>query len=173
MSAEEMSASYARLVGERLRHIRRQLGLSLAMVEAATDREFKPSILGAYERGKKDIPLLRLHRLAQLYGVPIDQFLPPDVTATPSWPAAPRTYGRDHRDPKPGPVTIDLRRLKLLASPEKDLISRYVNMIQLERGDFNGRVLTLREHDLWALGRVTERDGTGMRERMGELGILY
>ena len=40
-------------VGERLRAIRRQKGLSLHDVEARSDQEFKASVLGAYERGER------------------------------------------------------------------------------------------------------------------------
>ena len=70
-------------------------------------------------------------------------------------------------------MTVDLNRLEQLEAPEKDLISRYVGMIQLQRGDFNGRVLTLRDEDVRALARLFQRDADGMRERMGELGIRF
>ena len=43
---EEMTPVYARHVGERLRNIRRQQGLSLQAVEEQSDREFKASVLG-------------------------------------------------------------------------------------------------------------------------------
>ena len=42
-------------VGERLRAIRRQKGLSLHDVEARSTLEFKASVLGAYERGERAI----------------------------------------------------------------------------------------------------------------------
>ena len=48
------------------------------MVEATTAGEFKASVLGAYERGQRNITVARLHRLAQLYGVEIGQLLPAD-----------------------------------------------------------------------------------------------
>src|SRR5437899_10461996 len=65
-----------RQVGERLRAIRRQKGLSLHDVEARSDQEFKASVLGAYERGERAISVPRLLRLAELYRVPPDQLLP-------------------------------------------------------------------------------------------------
>src|ERR687888_495408 len=65
-----------RHVGERLRAIRRQKGLSLHDVEARSDQEFKASVLGAYERGERAISVPRLLRLAELYRVPPDQLLP-------------------------------------------------------------------------------------------------
>ena len=46
-------ASYAEQVGERLRNIRLQKGLSLHDVEERSGKEFKASVLGAYERGER------------------------------------------------------------------------------------------------------------------------
>src|SRR3954449_8346768 len=67
-----------RHVGDRLRAIRRQKGLSLHDVEARSDQEFKASVLGAYERGERAISVPRLLRLAEIYEVPADQLLPRD-----------------------------------------------------------------------------------------------
>src|SRR5580765_9080020 len=76
---DDVSASpYSRKVGERLRAIRRQKRLSLQEVEAASNQEFKASVLGAYERGERAISVPRLQRLARLYRVPVDQLLPRD-----------------------------------------------------------------------------------------------
>jgi transcriptional regulator with XRE-family HTH domain len=47
--------TYAQNVGERLRNIRLQKGLSLHDVELASSKEFKASVLGAYERGERSI----------------------------------------------------------------------------------------------------------------------
>ena len=63
-------------VGERLRSIRRQKGLSLHDVEARSRMEFKASVLGAYERGERAISVPRLMRLAEVYDVPPDTLLP-------------------------------------------------------------------------------------------------
>src|ERR1700727_204699 len=83
---DEMTPAYARSVGGRLRDIRRQQGLSLQAVEDQSEREFKASVMGAYERGERIISVLRLQRLAGLYGVPVDQLLP-------RAPGTPRTPG--------------------------------------------------------------------------------
>src|SRR5205823_10867773 len=72
----EDPTGYGRKVGERLRAIRRQKGLSLQDVEAASKQEFKASVLGAYERGERAISVPRLQRLARFYTVPVDQLLP-------------------------------------------------------------------------------------------------
>src|SRR5438477_5608470 len=76
---ERMAGGYARRVGERLRAIRKQKGLSLQEVEASSQQEFKASVLGAYERGERAISVPRLQRLARFYNVPVDQLLPRDV----------------------------------------------------------------------------------------------
>lgn len=162
---EEMTPAYARHVGERLRNIRRQQGLSLQAVEEQSDREFKASVLGAYERGERIISVLRLQRLARLYGVPVDQLLPrmdgADFANETRMPAPPGT----------GPITIDLSRLERLDAPEREVLRRYIGMIQIQRGDFNGRLITIRAEDVRALARVFERDEPAMRNRIDELGI--
>jgi transcriptional regulator with XRE-family HTH domain len=163
---EEMTPVYARHVGERLRNIRRQQGLSLQAVEEQSEREFKASVLGAYERGERIISVLRLQRLARLYGVPVDQLLPklsPDPDFGSESRSAPNHGG--------GPITIDLSRLERLDAPEREVLRRYIGMIQIQRGDFNGRLITIRAEDVRALARVFERDEQAMRSRIEELGI--
>ena len=69
---------YGKKVGDRLRAIRRQKGMSLQDAEEASAQEFKASVLGAYERGERAISVPRLQRLARFYNVPVDQLLPRD-----------------------------------------------------------------------------------------------
>ena len=166
--AEEVPTTYARAVGERLRNLRRQQRLSLLAVEEASGREFKASVLGSYERGERIISVLRLQRLAELYAVPVDQLLPPPPAGATITAAngAPSHNGVDT------PLTIDLVRLGALDAPEKDILRRYISMIQIQRGDFNGRVITIRLEDLRALARVFELDEPRMRTRLRELQLL-
>ena len=169
--AEDVPTSYARAVGERLRNLRRQQRLSLLAVEEASGREFKASVLGAYERGERIISVLRLQRLAQLYGVPVDQLLPRPPSSGPEADAVASPNGL-----RPAsadlPVTVDLLRLAALDAPEKEVLRRYVSMIQIQRGDFNGRVITIRREDVSALGRVFELDEVAMRVRLRDLGLI-
>lgn len=168
--AEEVPTSYAREVGERLRNLRRQQRLSLLAVEEASGREFKASVLGAYERGERIISVLRLQRLAQLYGVPVDQLLPRAPGATIA--AANGSGPHNGTSLAETSLTIDLVRLGSLDAPEKDILRRYISMIQIQRGDFNGRVITIRLEDLRALARVFELDEPGMRARLRDLHLL-
>ncbi len=71
---------YNEKVGERLRAIRRQRGMSLQDVHRSTDGEFKAAVLGAYERGERSLSLPRLQRLAACYDVPMNQLLPEEDT---------------------------------------------------------------------------------------------
>ena len=64
------------IIGERLRLLRKRLGLSLAQVEPGSGGEVKMSVLGAYERGERTAPVHRLYRLAELYGTNISTILP-------------------------------------------------------------------------------------------------
>src|SRR3954453_8173848 len=98
---------YGRKVGERLRAIRRQKRLSLQDVEAASELEFKASVLGAYERGERAISVPRLQRLARFYNVPVDQLLPAD-----EGPAFGDGIGTGSLPIDERSFTIDLRRLE-------------------------------------------------------------
>ena len=165
-TTEEMTPAYARHVGDRLRNIRRQQGLSLQAVEEQSEREFKASVLGVYERGERIISVLRLQRLARLYAVPVDQLLPKMSSEV--------EFGTESSSPtsqSAGSITIDLSRLERLDAPEREVLRRYIGMIQIQRGDFNGRLITIRAEDLRALARVFERDEHAMRGRIDELGI--
>ena len=75
---EGRELTYNEAVGQRLRSIRKQRGLSLQEVEAVSQREFKASVLGAYERGERALSLPRLQRLVALFHVSARQPLPQD-----------------------------------------------------------------------------------------------
>ena len=148
-------------IGERLRAIRRQQGLSLHDVEARSGQEFKASVLGAYERGERALSVTRLLRLAELYDVPPDQLLPrsPDVEID-------LTRGGEH-----GALTIDLVRLNELQEPDAEVLARYAATIQLQRQDFNGRMLTIRRDDVRVLAAVLGRTPEALKNRLDELGL--
>jgi transcriptional regulator with XRE-family HTH domain len=160
-----MGATYAQRVGERLRAIRLQKGLSLHDVEQASTKEFKASVLGAYERGERSISVPRLQRLAIFYGVPVDQLLPRlsegEIILDQTAPASVAGEG----------VRIDLTKLKETSAPEVEVLSRYLNMIQMARGDFNGKVLTVRELDIRALAAVFDLSTEALTSRLEDLGL--
>ena len=181
MNEEAMPQNYAQRVGERLRSVRKQKRLSLQAVEASSRQEFKASVLGAYERGERAISVPRLQRLARFYSVPVDQLLPRDLGLDPAWGGGAPEEEIDlttaeqaerraatERDER---VTIDLTKLETLSGPERDLLGRYLGMIQVQRQDFNGRVLTIRNEDLRAIACLFETSADNMRRRLDELGV--
>lgn len=175
---EAMSTNYATRVGDRLRLVRKQKHMSLQAVESASQDEFKASVLGAYERGERAISVPRLQRLARFYNVPVDQLLPRDLGPEgPMW----ETEGGDTIDLRDeasmrvtgdGRVSLDLTKLETLAAPERELLLRYIGMIQLQRQDFNGQVLTIRQEDLRAIACLFEATPEAMRRRLDQLGLM-
>ena len=161
---ETEDASYTRQVGLRLRGVRRSKRLSLHDVELASSKEFKASVLGAYERGERAISVPRLQRLASFYGVAVDQLLPAIEL--------PGEDGEhvDRRVPGRG-ITIDLIRLEAMSSHEANLLNRYVSMIRQQRSGFTGTALTIRREDLNALAVLLESDPETVKDRMGSMGF--
>jgi transcriptional regulator with XRE-family HTH domain len=152
-------------VGERLRAIRRQKGLSLHDVEARSTLEFKASVLGAYERGERAISVPRLLRLAEIYEVPADQLLPRDFEGEISL-----VEGSSSIDQSSG-FAIDLVRLHDVDDPDAQMLSRFASSIQLERQDFNGRMLTIRRSDLRVLAACLGRSVEDLGARLEQMGL--
>lgn len=162
----DADSAYGRRVGERLRAIRRQKRLSLQDVESQSSQEFKASVLGAYERGERSISVPRLQRLSTFYNVPVDQLLPraTEVGLTPSMVDLTEQSGRSG-------VKLDLTQLEGLAGPEGQMLSRYLTMIQVQRQDFNGRVLTIRSDDLRAVACILGVEMSSAVDRLRDLGL--
>jgi transcriptional regulator with XRE-family HTH domain len=159
-------SAYGRRVGERLRAIRRQKRLSLQDVESQSEQEFKASVLGAYERGERAISVPRLERLALFYSVPIDQLLPRTTNVG----VVPGVV--DLTEKGRAGVTLDLTQLDSVAGPEGEMLARYLAMIQVQRQDFNGRVLTVRRDDLRAVACILGVDFDDAVDRLADLGLV-
>jgi transcriptional regulator with XRE-family HTH domain len=177
---EAARVAYARAVGARLRTMRKQMRLSLQAVEAMSEQEFKASVLGAYERGERAISVPRLQRLAKLYDVPVDQLLPPDDATMTRWGAngtteeIVTTSARRANLTASGTekVAIDLTKLHTVSGPERDLLRRFLSMIQVHRQDFNGRMITIRAEDVRAIACLFGVTPDSMGSRLDELGLL-
>ena len=172
---EEVGA-YAGKVGGRLRSIRRQKRLSLQDVEATSNQEFKASVLGAYERGERAISVPRLQRLARFYRVPVDQLLPgddgPDFGPRPGDADLIIDLNRSaaRSDEK---VKLDLGADERMQGAEAEMLARYLRMIQVQRGDFNGRVLTVRRDDLRAIACILDVTPELATARLDTLGLVF
>ena len=157
--------TYAQQVGERLRNIRLQKGLSLHDVEERSTKEFKASVLGAYERGERSISVPRLQRLAIFYSVPVDHLLPRGARADA------QAANGEAPEAVVESVCIDLQALEDNAAPEALALGRYLELIQMQRGDFNGKVLTIRRDDVRALAAILAQSPEGLLRRLSELGV--
>ena len=138
-------AEFASRLGERLRAVRVQKRWSLHDVQVAAGREFSAAAVGSYERGERLISVPRLNRLANLYKVPLEELLPPEPAAA--------SEGRDDGGASDR-LVIDLTVLDRLTEPEWEPVRRFSRAVQARRGDFNGRILTIRAEDARGLALV-------------------
>lgn len=144
-------------LGARLRSIRRQQGMTLHDVEERSGGQWKAVVVGSYERGDRAISVAKLARLAEFYNVPLHDVLPADEP-TATAPLDPNTLPR---------VCLDLTHLSQEEGiPVLNAMARYARRIQVERGDYNGRVLTIRRDDLHAISLAF---GMNPSDLVGEL----
>ena len=153
-----MERDYTKSVGAALRRIRVQKGLSLQDVQQASEGRWKAAVVGAYERGDRNVTVARLAQLAEFYGVPLSQLIPPDG-------------GERTAEPRPR-VVLDLEGLERIPEAERASAERFASAIQLQRGDFNGRILTVRESDLLALALLYEVSAEEIGRKLSEWGVL-
>jgi transcriptional regulator with XRE-family HTH domain len=169
---DEGERGYVIRVGAWIRSIRRQQDLSLQDVEAASDHEFRASVLGAYERGERAISVPRLQRLARFYRVPVEQMLPrDDQFGLPSANGAATVVDLTDRVRR-RPVTLDLHAIERVGGPEGEMLNRYLRIIQVQRGDYNGRMLTVRRDDLPTVACILDCKLEQVPARLDSLGLL-
>lgn len=149
--------SYAEDVGGRLRRIRLQQGLSLQDVERTSDGVWKAAVVGSYERGDRNISASRLCELAEFYGVSPSEVLPQDD--------APRPMDRGRS------IVIDLTKVDGEGERWRGL-RRYCESIQLQRGDYNRQLLSIRGDDLRALAIILETSPDSLVDELRAAGVL-
>ena len=156
---QDESSTFVEEVGRRLRAIRHQQGLSLEDVEERSGGRWSASAVGAYERGYSVLSLARLRELAEFYGVPMSVVVG-EVDL------------REQPIPVAGPPKVILDLEALEKHDEAAPVARYAQSIALERGDFNGRVLSLRRDDLRVLGSLLGLSEPKLLERLAGWGVL-
>ena len=149
--------TYADDVGGRLRAVRARLGLSLQDVERTSDGEWKAAVVGSYERGDRNISATRLCELADFYGVAPSEVLPEDETPV-------------RRAASGGAIVIDLRALAA-SRDQFPGVARYVEAIQVQRGDFNNRTLSVRADDIRALAIIEDLRPDSLLEALRRTGV--
>ncbi|MDZ7578980.1 MAG: transcriptional regulator [Candidatus Nanopelagicales bacterium] len=153
-----MASDYAKALGARLRAIRQQQGLSLQGVEEKSGSRWKAVVVGSYERGDRAITVAKLAALAEFYAVPVTELLPGGSVAT-------------QHDLSPQ-MTVDLEQLTRLPADKAGPLARYVTAIQSQRGDYNGRVLSIRQEDLRTLAVIYDQPASLLVEELKAWGVL-
>ena len=151
-------SDYAKALGARLRAIRTQQGLSLHGVEEKSRGRWKAVVVGSYERGDRAVTVQRLAELAEFYSVPIHELLPDAILATATEPAA--------------RIVIDLEQLSHVPADQAAPLARYAATIQSQRGDYNGRVLSIRHEDLRSLAVIYDATPGALTEQLIGWGVL-
>ena len=158
MERNGMTSDYARALGARLRAIRTQQGLSLHGVEKKSKGRWKAVVVGSYERGDRAVTVQKLAELADFYGVPVAELLPEGRVPSGSEPAA--------------KIVINLERLQQLPAEKAGPLARYAAAIQSQRGDYNGKVLSIRNEDLRSLAIIYDMTPGDLSEQLVEWGVL-
>jgi transcriptional regulator with XRE-family HTH domain len=158
LEEHDMSSDYARSLGARLRAIRTQQGLSLHGVEERSEGRWKAVVVGSYERGDRAVTVQRLAELADFYGVPVSALLP--------------EAGSGSVVEAPPRLIIDLERLSNVPAERAGPLARYAATIQSQRGDYNGRVLSIRQDDLRTLAVIYDMPPAMLAEELISWGVL-
>jgi transcriptional regulator with XRE-family HTH domain len=155
-SGDDDVSGFSAEVGTRLRAVRRAKALSLDDVERLSGGRWSASAIGAYERGFRNLSLPRLRELAIFYDVPMSVLLG-EIDSLSGVPLSQR-------------LRLDLERMRVI--PEANPVWRYLQTIIRERGDYNGRVLTVRRDDARALCAVLRVDEPALQEKLTSWGVL-
>ena len=151
-------SDYVRALGVKLRSIRQQQGLSLLGVEHKSGGQWKATVVGSYERGDRAVTVQKLIELAGFYGVPVTELLPRSGSNT-----------TPDRAPK---LVVNLQRLHELSGDQVGPLTRWVAAIQSQRGDYNGKLLTLRIEDLRALAIIYDLPSRELTDQLNRWGVL-
>jgi transcriptional regulator with XRE-family HTH domain len=157
--ADDADEGFQRELGRRLRAVRRARGLRLQDVEARSEGRFKAVVVGSYERGDRAVAAQRLASLAAFYDVPLDELLPDGHAARPQ-----RGGGKG--------ISLALDRLGTDGDPQVRPLARLIHHIQWQRGDYNGRILTLRGEDVRVLAFALGVEPDLLPAWLAERGLL-
>ncbi|MFM8992862.1 MAG: transcriptional regulator [Actinomycetota bacterium] len=143
--------------------MRLQKNMALGDVETRSNNEFKASVLGAYERGERAISVPRLERLAKFSDDGIDQLLPRD----------PQRVDVGSANAPQGKLRIDVAKLSQMQGAQFSMLEKFLRMIQIQRQDFNGKVITVRQHDIRAIAVMLDVAVDDVPARLASLGLVF
>jgi transcriptional regulator with XRE-family HTH domain len=158
---EDKDRAYAGLVGEKLRRMRQERGLSLQEVCTRSGGSFVVSTLSAYERGKRSLSLERLSELAAIYGQSPMSVL--DLDSDSGF----------HRSATGGtPLRMQLDHLDNLSPEERRPLESYLAFLRELRNDPAREVLTIRKDDLAYLSALYGMRPQSLKDYLEKEGVL-
>lgn len=155
---DDRMSDYAKALGAKLRGIRQQQGLSLHGVEQKSAGRWKAVVVGSYERGDRAVTVQKLAELADFYGIPVNELLPEGRVSSGAEAAT--------------KIVINLERLQELPADQVGPLARYAATIQTQRGDYNGKVLSIRAEDLRSLAIIYDLTPGELTDRLIGWGVL-
>ena len=154
-----MPTEYAKTLGAKLRAIRQQQGLSLHGVEEKSKGRWKAVVVGSYERGDRAVTVQSSRSS-------------PSSTACRSGAAARvGPFGCGGRAARRSWSSTS-RRLRPRRASRPAPLSRYTATIQAQRGDYNGKVLSIRQDDLRTLAVIYDERPSVLADRLVAWGVL-
>jgi transcriptional regulator with XRE-family HTH domain len=129
-------------VGQALRRVRQDTGMTLQGVAEASGGRFKATSVAGYERGERSITVERFCDLCQFYGVEPGQLLIDIVRAL------------EHR----AEPMIDLAALESLQPEKGVLVSSFVRQIRALRREQGEEAVVIRTGDLEILAKASGVD---------------
>jgi hypothetical protein len=99
------------------------------------------------------------------YAVPIEQLLPREVSGSEATAALEAPVNKK--------LAIDVVKLVQLKGAPFEMLSRYLRLIQVQRQDFNGRVITVRGDDVRAIASMLDVPVDQVGARLAALDLLF
>lgn len=140
--------SLALEIGRVLRRIRKERGLTLKEVAAASGGAFKATSVAGYERGERSVTLERFVLLCRLYGTSPARVLDEIDRA-------------DHAD-----VVVDLSSLEGLGDQERELLGELLRRVSELRAGAEASELMVRADDLTVLANAAGVDADDLLEAL-------
>ncbi|MBN1631733.1 MAG: helix-turn-helix domain-containing protein [Thermoleophilia bacterium] len=159
---DDKEKRYPELVGEKLRRMRQERGLSLQEVCDRSGGAFVVSTLSAYERGKRSLSLERLSELASIYGQSPTAIL--DIDSEPEF--------QQRSIASNGPLRISLQSLDRLDPEERRPLETYLTFLRQLRNDPSREMLTIRKEDLVYLSSLYGVRPAALKDYLEKEGVL-
>jgi hypothetical protein len=72
-----------------------------------------------------------------------------------------------------GKLRIDVAKLAQMQGPQFSMLEKLLRMIQVQRQDFNGKVITVRAHDIRAIAVMLDVSVDEVPARLASLGLVF